>query len=209
MSPPSNFTPASKDEFYTHLVFAIQKASDHSEVNLLFQVLWNRLENSVTRAVKSILRNYPNWIDIVCSDVQDKVREGIIKYEIRSDVPFACWIRKVTRTTALNLIRREKKNIHLSRFNQQGAEIPFEDGLLIDEDYIKRETIEKLGWAISKLPEIEGKVVEMMDYEGLPIKEVSRILQISEDLVKQKHYKAKRRMKKLLKSQDITESIKS
>jgi RNA polymerase sigma factor for flagellar operon FliA len=65
------------------------------------------------------------------------------------------------------------------------------------EDVISREELKKvLGEALEMLTEKEKKVILLYYYEDLTLKEISRVLEVSESRVSQLHTKALVKMKK-------------
>ncbi|AAC07229.1 sigma-70 family RNA polymerase sigma factor [Aquifex aeolicus] len=68
----------------------------------------------------------------------------------------------------------------------------------VEEEVIKRELTEKVKEAVSKLPEREKLVIQLIFYEELPAKEVAKILETSVSRVSQLKAKALERLREML-----------
>lgn len=91
--------------------------------------------------------------------------------------------------------------VSLNEFLEQGSEIPNEKGKVTrdfarpEEVYEQNELREVLGEALELLTEKEKKVILLYYYEDLTLKEISRILEVSESRVSQLHTRALEKMK--------------
>jgi RNA polymerase sigma factor for flagellar operon FliA len=90
--------------------------------------------------------------------------------------------------------------ISLDEFMEQGAETKVEQSLTTDFDQPdriaeKQELKEVLIKILETLTEKEKKVIVLYYYEELTLKEISRILEVSESRISQLHTKALQKMK--------------
>ncbi|MBO6015824.1 MAG: FliA/WhiG family RNA polymerase sigma factor [Lachnospiraceae bacterium] len=91
--------------------------------------------------------------------------------------------------------------VSLNEFLEQGSEIPNERGRVSrefsrpEEIYEQKELKEVLQDALALLTEKEQKVILLYYYEELTLKEISRILEVSESRVSQLHTRALEKMK--------------
>ncbi|HHV10226.1 MAG TPA: FliA/WhiG family RNA polymerase sigma factor [Clostridiales bacterium] len=93
--------------------------------------------------------------------------------------------------------------ISLDEFMDQGSEAKVEQSLQADYDQPdrileKQELKEILAKALETLTEKEKKVIVLYYYEELTLKEISRILEVSESRISQLHTKALQKMKQRL-----------
>ncbi|MBR1691261.1 MAG: FliA/WhiG family RNA polymerase sigma factor [Lachnospiraceae bacterium] len=91
--------------------------------------------------------------------------------------------------------------VSLNEFLEQGSEIPNERGR-VSEDFARPEDVyernelkEVLSDALLLLTDKEKTVIELYYYEDLTLKEISRILEVSESRVSQLHTRALEKMK--------------
>jgi len=69
---------------------------------------------------------------------------------------------------------------------EKGQEIP-DKGELVEENIIKKEEVESLASGISKLNEREKHILSLYYYEGLTLKQIGKVLGITESRVSQLH----------------------
>lgn len=91
----------------------------------------------------------------------------------------------------------------LDEFIEQGADVKASDKNSMSdtepETYVEQDELKKiLAEALDKLTEKERKVMLLYYYEELTLKEVSRVLEVSESRVSQLHTKALQKMKLIL-----------
>jgi RNA polymerase sigma factor for flagellar operon FliA len=90
--------------------------------------------------------------------------------------------------------------ISLDEFMEQGTETKMEQSLTADFDQPdrileKQELKDTLKQTLETLTEKEKKVIILYYYEELTLKEISRILEVSESRISQLHTKALQKMK--------------
>ncbi|MBQ9989706.1 MAG: FliA/WhiG family RNA polymerase sigma factor [Lachnospiraceae bacterium] len=89
--------------------------------------------------------------------------------------------------------------ISLNEFLEQGSEVPSTPGsqhFIMPEEAVEQEELKKiLAEALKLLTEKERRVIELYYYEDLTLKEISRVLEVTESRVSQLHTKALQKMK--------------
>lgn len=89
--------------------------------------------------------------------------------------------------------------ISLNEFLEQGSEVPNTAGsqhFIMPEEAVEQEELKKmLAEALKLLTEKERRVIELYYYEDLTLKEISRVLEVTESRVSQLHTKALQKMK--------------
>lgn len=89
--------------------------------------------------------------------------------------------------------------ISLNEFLEQGSEVPNTAGsqhFIMPEEAVEQEELKKmLAEALKILTEKERRVIELYYYEDLTLKEISRVLEVTESRVSQLHTKALQKMK--------------
>lgn len=92
--------------------------------------------------------------------------------------------------------------ISLDEFLEQGSEVRADAGSAVfsqPEDVVEKEELKKmLGKALEQLTENEKKVITLYYFEELTLKEISRILEVSESRISQLHTRALQKMQKQL-----------
>ena len=77
-----------------------------------------------------------------------------------------------------------------NRDNLRILDLVVDQGLLPDELLVERESVKELAAAVAELSEREQLVLALYDQEGLTLKEIGHVLQVSESRVSQIHTKA-------------------
>lgn len=101
--------------------------------------------------------------------------------------------------------------VSLEEYLEQGSELKTEAGnksvFQQPEQVVERNELKRmLGEAINKLTEKEQRVIALYYYEEMTLKEISRILEVSESRISQLHTKALRKMKDFL-GEDVAAGI--
>lgn len=151
-----------------------------------FQELIKEHKVSLYRFAKSILKN-----DV---EAEDALSEAILKAyknkgKLKSKESFKSWIMRITANECYNLIKKNSK-IEL-RDN-------LEDLNLVTVD----ETQSTLRDVVERLNEEFSSVIVLFYYEDMSIREISRILNISEGTVKSRLSRARLKLKVLLESEE-------
>lgn len=115
-------------------------------------------------------------------DAEDVVSESIIKAlksaeNIRDSTKLKPWFYKIVSNTALNYLKKNKK------------EINFED-ISCNDTYKENYDISNLDDLIEKLPKDYLEVITLRFFEDLKIKDIAEVLSINENTVKTRLYKA-------------------
>lgn len=148
-----------------------------------------------------------DWIPRTVRQRQRKIDEAIKQVEMRtgktaSDEEIAKELG-MTETELLSWQSQLKVTnvVSLNEFEEQGtepvAEIHYPTGFAQPEEAIAEEELKQtLTESLDLLTEKERRVIELYYYEDLTLKEISRILEVSESRVSQLHTKALVKMRK-------------
>jgi RNA polymerase sigma-70 factor (ECF subfamily) len=169
------------DDARLGLAVARAKEGDSSAVHYLYV----RFSGQVHGYVRSIVRN-PHDAEDVTHAVFAKMIPAIRRYERRS-VPFAAWLMRIARNTALDHMRAQRQ-------------VPVAEVLLsedrrerdVDED--RRHLIEALG----RLPLDQRQVLMLRHIAGLSPGEIADRLSKSESAVHGLHHRARGRLQATL-----------
>ena len=148
-----------------------------------FVELINENKNSLYRLSKSILKNE--------ADVEDAIGETIVKayknmYQLKNKDSFKPWVMKILVNECYSIIRNSKR-VELTE-NIKDFQGVYEDN---NED--------SLMCHINKLEDKFKAVVFLFYYEDMSIKDISRVLNISEGTVKSRLSRAKSKLKTMVK----------
>lgn len=128
----------------------------------------------------------------------DIAQEAYLKAYLSNKIPlefdqFQPWITKIAYNTFLNHLRSKKINIGLDNVKEM------ESQQKTDEVF----QYENLYRALDSLPLRERSVVVLYYMEGYAMKEISKILEISEDAVRQGVSRGRKRLKMIMDKSNI------
>jgi RNA polymerase sigma-70 factor (ECF subfamily) len=108
-------------------------------------------------------------------------------HKIWESFKISTWIYRITINASIDFLRRKKKKVS------------FKEEIASDSKDRDKEKEEILKEAISKLPLRQKNVIVLKHFEGLKIKEISKILNCSQSSVKTHILRGIRNLKRILK----------
>lgn len=138
-------------------------------------------EETLYRVAKSLLYND--------SDCEDAIQEAIVKafsklYTLKNEKYAKTWLVRILINECYTIMRKEKKLVSLEALPEQT--------LYEKTDY------SDLYMAVSRLPKDMRLAVSLYYAEGFSIKEIAEIEETTESAIKNRLFKARIRLKKLL-----------
>lgn len=132
----------------------------------------------------------------VAQDTFIKAYESLSSF--RGDSKFSSWLYSIAYRKALDALRKNKKinNLELIEEITEDDTSTIENALTYIEEKERKEVIQK---CIKELPEQEAAIITFFYFEELSIKEISKITELSEDNVKVKLFRSRKKMFTLLK----------
>lgn len=122
-------------------------------------------------------------------DAEDVVTESIIKAlksinSLKNDKMIKTWFYRIIINTALTQLKREKKIIYMDEGLPDKYDVIFDDYSNINFEQI-----------IEKLDSQYKSIIVLRFFEGMKISEIAEVLQINENTVKTRLYKALKMLK--------------
>jgi RNA polymerase sigma-70 factor (ECF subfamily) len=157
-----------------------------------FEILVKRHQRQMYALALKMLKNHDDANDIA-QEVFLKAYEVLGSFQKKSS--FHTWLYRITVNFCINHLRRDKAQYHVELENYHAVEAPeaFEtlDSLEVQDE---------LNAAIRRLPEKQQKTVFLRVVEGLPYKEIAKILGCSVGTVKANYFHAVKNLKRFMKS---------
>ena len=167
------------------------------------------------KSQKQLFEKYYGKMKAVCmryardeDEAQDMVQNGFIKVFDKLAVynftgSFEGWVRRIMVNTAIDFIRKHKKNTY-SLEDEGNLTDEAEDGIVLDEElgelnFKAKKAVE----AISKLSDGYKMVFNLYVMEGYTHKEIAEYIGISEGTSKSNLAKAKQKLRALLSAEKI------
>ena len=139
----------------------------------------------------------------VAQDTFIKAFQSLSSY--RGESKFSSWLYSIAYRKALDALRKNKKNSSLELIEEitEGDCSVIENGLTFIEDQERSEVIKK---CILELPEKEAAIITLFYFEEQSIKEIAKITELTEDNVKVKLYRSRKKLFSLLKHYILPEA---
>jgi RNA polymerase sigma-70 factor, ECF subfamily len=133
-------------------------------------------------------------------DAEDAAQEIFIKvhHKLSSfnfSARFTTWLYRVAVNTCIDLLRKDRRSRETSEYHDQS--MGFQEGEP-ERTILMEERVRKIEEALAQLPEKERMVVLLADMENKSMKEMSTILSMREGTVKSTLYRARKRLRNLL-----------
>ena len=163
-----------------------------------------------TRAFGQLVEKYQAFVFTIAirivkvrEEAEEVAQDSFIKaYEslssFRGESKFSSWLYSIAYRKALDSLRTNKKNSNLELI-EEITEVDsgtLENALSYIEEKERKEVIQK---CIMELNEQEAAIITFFYFEELSIKEISKITELSEDNVKVKLYRSRKKLFSLLK----------
>jgi len=133
----------------------------------------------------------------VAQDVFVKAYKNLNKF--KGDSKFSTWIYKIAYYASLDALKLNKRQIrsgNIDNFKEQNVGNT-DDSLKFLHDKERKQIIND---AIFKLSEDERVIITLYYFEELPIKEISKVVDLSEDNIKIKLFRSRKKLAGLLKN---------
>ena len=157
-----------------------------------FEILITRHQRQMYALALKMVRNHDDASDIA-QDTFLKAYEALGSFQKKSS--FHTWLYRITVNFCINHLRRNKAQYHV--------ELETYHGVKAAEAFDNINTLElqaELNEAIRRLPEKQQTTVLLRVCEGLPYKEIAKILGCSVGTVKANYFHAVKNLKRFMKS---------
>ncbi|PHS63283.1 MAG: RNA polymerase [Flavobacterium sp.] len=138
----------------------------------------------------------------VAQDTFIKAYQSLANF--RGDSKFSSWLYSIAYRKALDALRKNKKNNNIELIDDitEGDCTVIENALSFLESEERKEAIQN---CIMKLPEQEAAIITLFYFEEQSIKEIAEITALSEENIKVKLYRSRKKMFTLLKQNILPE----
>lgn len=133
----------------------------------------------------------------VSQDVFVKAYKNLKNF--KGESKFSTWLYKIAYYASLDVLKRNKRQISVENIDTV-RERDFKntnDSLNFLHDIERKKIINE---ALLKLSEDERVIITLFYYEELPIKEISKVIDLSEDNIKIKLFRSRKKLAELLKN---------
>ncbi|MCF6138839.1 RNA polymerase sigma factor [Pseudalkalibacillus berkeleyi] len=170
-----------------HLITKAQKGNERA-----FLKLFQKYEADIYRMAYVYVKNENDALDVV----QEVAYRSFKKIEtLKNPKYFKTWLIKITITCSIDIIRKNKKVVHLKPESHEQIGIE-------DKDISLSITLQEF---LEQLNEHERSIVMLKYYEGYTFKEISKLLNLPLGTVKSVLYRSIHKLQKEFKEADFHE----
>ena len=148
----------------------------HSDITQIYMEYRDR----VMGYIYARLRSRADAEDL-CQDVFEKVYAKLDRFDPEK-ASISTWIYSITRNSVIDFYRRSHPH---DEINENIA-----TGDSIDDDLLNDETLAELAVALEKLPEQLREIIVLRYYDGSPLTEIAKKMNLSYGAIKLRHTKA-------------------
>ncbi len=117
----------------------------------------------------------------LCQDVFEKVNMKLDSFD-SGKASISTWIYSITRNSVIDFYRRSHPHEEIDEnMAQDGA---------VDDNLLNNETLEELAEALEKLPAELREIVVLRYYDGMPLTEIAKKMNMSYGMIKLRHNSA-------------------
>lgn len=117
----------------------------------------------------------------LCQDVFEKVNMKLDSFD-SGKASISTWIYSITRNSVIDFYRRSHPHEEIDEnMAQDGA---------VDDNLLNDETLEELAEALEKLPAELREIVVLRYYDGIPLTEIAKKMNMSYGMIKLRHNSA-------------------
>ena len=142
--------------------------------------IYTEYHSKVAGYIRARIRSEADAEDL-CADVFEKIFRKYDEYD-REKAALGTWIFTITRNTLIDFFRRNKPSEELDENLSDDTEL--------DADLIRTETLSELAAALRRLPEQMRDIIVLRYYDGKPLTEIAKIMNLSYGAVKLRHQNA-------------------
>ncbi len=146
------------------------------------------------------IMKYVRSLEVAEDIAQDSFLYMIVnKVDYDFKYSFKTYIYTIAKSRTMNYLKNNSKVIFMSDTPQDN----YNKSVDIEEEYIRKEKNENLQKAIRKLQKEYQVVIYLYDFQGFKYKEISEILNQSMSKTKMMIHRAKKKLEKILKEENI------
>ena len=151
-----------------------------SMTSMSMEEIYTAYSGKVMGYIAARVRNRADAEDL-CADVFEKVQRKLPDYD-QTKAAIGTWIFTITRNTLIDHFRRKKPSEELDENLAEDSEL--------DESLLNTETLSELAAALRRLPQQLMDIVVLRYYDGNPLTEIARMMDLSYGAVKLRHQNA-------------------
>ena len=149
---------------------------NHPDMTTIYQ----EYHDKVMGYIYARLRSKADAEDL-CQDVFEKVHTRLDSFDPQK-ASISTWIYSITRNSVIDFYRRSRPMAELDESIPESGEV--------DDDLLNDESLEELVSALMKLSDQLKQIIILRYYDGIPLTEIGKRMNLSYGAIKLRHAKA-------------------
>lgn len=139
----------------------------------------------------------------IIQEVYIRAFRGLDTYLVDPEIPPMVWLRRLSKQILSEAHRKQFRQLRSPYQEQSNINESFIWRIVDSTDSIrteaeKRDTAERIRSLLSQLSEIDREVLEMRHLEGYTIRDIAELLDLTQDTIKKRYYRALSRFREIV-----------
>lgn len=178
------------------------KSNGKEELGKLLEYQRQHLRRFVDCRINQRLVSRIDASDII-QEVYVRACRGLKNYLASPAVPPLIWLRKLSKQILSEAHRKQFRTMRTPYKEQNGFDEQFIGHMIDSSDSVRTqaerlEVTSRIHALLSQLNEVDREVLEMRHMEGYTIREIASLLEINQETIKKRYYRALDRFREVL-----------
>ncbi|MCU0710557.1 MAG: sigma-70 family RNA polymerase sigma factor [Pirellula sp.] len=178
------------------------KSDGQMELSRLMELQRQHLRRFVECRINQKVASRLDASDII-QEVYIRAYRGLDTYLVDPEIPPLVWLRRLSKQILSEAHRKQFRQLRSPYQEQANINESFiwrivDSGESIRTEAEKRDTAERIRSLLSQLSEIDREVLEMRHLEGYSIRDIAQLLDLTQDTIKKRYYRALSRFREIV-----------
>ncbi len=178
------------------------KSDGQTELSRLMELQRQHLRRFVECRINQKVASRLDASDII-QEVYIRAYRSLETYLTDPEIPPLVWLRRLSKQILSEAHRKQFRQLRSPYQEQAHINESFiwrivDSGESIRTEAEKRDTAERIRALLSQLSEIDREVLEMRHLEGYSIRDIAQLLDLSQDTIKKRYYRALTRFREIV-----------
>lgn len=178
------------------------KSNGQMELSRLMELQRQHLRRFVECRINQKVASRLDASDII-QEVYIRAYRGLDTYLVDPEIPPMVWLRRLSKQILSEAHRKQFRQLRSPYQEQTNINESFIWRIVDSTDSIrteaeKRDTAERIRSLLTQLSEIDREVLEMRHLEGYTIRDIAELLDLSQDTIKKRYYRALSRFREIV-----------
>lgn len=177
-------------------------SDSQTELSRLMELQRQHLRRFVECRINQKVASRLDASDII-QEVYIRAYRSLETYLIDPEIPPLVWLRRLSKQILSEAHRKQFRQLRSPYQEQAHINESFiwrivDSGESIRTEAERRDTAERIRSLLSQLSEVDREVLEMRHLEGYSIRDIAQLLDLSQDTIKKRYYRALTRFREIV-----------